>query len=226
MDRGPAGSNGLCGFVDLEVLAVVAGDLVYAGLGVCEDVRGEIELGQREDDASAEGGIVSLQEDEQGLVEGLALVGGGGDGVDEVGTGVRGLVRAAEVGGDCDCNVRGKGAELEEVLDNGESNGADGVVALEEGQERWVGPAAVWVGKEAAEDGCGENAVGLRLVGQVSGELGDGGRENLLEIGLVGARVRWGEGRRSGLRAWRWGRERLRPAPRRLRADPAERSGR
>ena len=52
-------------------------------------------------------------------------------------------------------------AELDEVGDDGEAHGGDGVVALEVGEERGVDGGG-WVGGEAAEDGGGEEAVGGR----------------------------------------------------------------
>ncbi len=131
-------------------------------LGVGEDGGGEVELWQREDDAGTEGVVVGSEVGEEGGVDGLALDGFLRDGVDEIGAGVGGLVGAAEVADDGCVGVGGDGAELQEGGGDGEADRADGVVALEEGEQRRVDG---WGrgGGEAAEDGCGEEAIVLRI---------------------------------------------------------------
>ena len=100
----------------------------------------------------------------------------GGDGVDEIGARVGGLVGAAEVAGDGGGGVVGDaGRVLSRSETTARPTAADGVVAFEEGEQRRVETDAGGLGLKPPEDRGGEQSVGLEFLGEVGGDLGEDG---------------------------------------------------
>ena len=134
----PAGGNGLGGGDDLKVVltagGIESGNLGDLSFGVGEDVRGEVDLGKGEDDAGTQARVLRGEIGEERFVQRLRLVGFGGDGVDEVGAGGSGLIRATKEVGDGFGGRVTDGAKLEEIGDDHLADGANGIVSLEIGQ--------------------------------------------------------------------------------------------